>query len=422
MMRTILSVTLLAGVVAAPLAQQPPQQQRPLSPPGFATAIVAGEWTKDARGREVYQGGKWIEVIYSKPMLRQRADIFGSGADYGKTVLAGAPVWRAGANNTTILRTEVPLVFGGKTVPAGEYGLLVDLKGPKDWTLILTSQPRQKAFDANNKTDLIGATNYDPKFDVVRVPMQIENTGMRVDQMSIFFCDVTKTGGKLAIAWDQTAAAVPFTVADGAGAAVPAAPATPAQPPAAQRPLSPRDTATTMLGGAWVKNAEGNLVYEGGKWIEVSYGRPMLRQRQNIFGAGAEYGKAILAGAPVWRVGANQSTRFKTDVPLVFGGKTLPAGEYSLYVDLKGPSDWTLIFSNWPAQEKYDPDDKTALWGGYGYTPEKDVLRVPMKVDNDVDASVEQLAIVFGDVTKDSGTLSILWDRTMATVPFKVGR
>ena len=34
----------------------------------------------------------------------------------------------------------------------------------------------------------------------------------------------------------------------------------------------------------------------------------------------------------------------------------------------------------------------------------------------------EQLAIVFGDVTKDSGTLAIVWDKTVATVPFKVGR
>jgi len=415
-MKTLVSVVALAAALATPgFPQQPPPQAepRPLSPPGIATAIVGGEWTKDARGREVYQGGKWLDVIYSRPMLRQRANIFGSGADYGKTVLAGAPVWRAGANNTTIFRTEAPLVVGGKTVPAGEYGLLVDLKGPNDWTLILTSQPRQKAFDANNKTDLIGATNYDPKFDVVRVPMQIEQTAMRVDQMSIFFCDVTKNGGKLAIAWDQTVAAAPFTVAEGAAAAA---------APAAQRPLSPRGTTSAMLGGAWVKNAAGNLVYEGGKWIDVSYGRPMLRQRKNIFGAGTDYGKAILAGAPVWRVGANQTTRFRTDVPLVFGGKTLPAGEYSMFVDLKSPSEWTLILSTWPAQETYDPNDKTALWGGYGYTPDKDVVRVPMTVAHDLDASIEQLAIVFGDVTKDSGTLSILWDRTIATVPFTTGR
>ena len=419
-MKTImLAVFAACGVsVSAQMTgqMQPPappaaQQQRPLSPPGVATAMVGGEWTKDAEGNLVYQGGKWIEVTYSRPMLRQRENIFGSGADYGKTVKAGSAVWRAGANATTLFKTEVPLSFSGKTLAAGEYGMLVDLKDGA-WTLILTSQPRQKEFDANNKTDLIGATNYDPKHDVVRVPMVMDDVTVRVDQLSILFCDVQKDSGKLAIVWDKTVALAPFTVAPSTS---------PAAPPAAQRPLSPPATATTMVGGAWVTNAEGNLVYEGGKWIEVAYSRPMLRQRANIFGAGAGYGKAVLAGAPVWRVGANQTTRLKTEVPLVFGGKTLPAGEYSMFVDLKEGA-WTLIFSSWPAQQKYNPNDKTALWGAYGYTPDKDVLRVPMNVDAALEARFEQLAIIFVDVTKDSGTLAIVWDTTMAMAPFTVGR
>ena len=47
-------------------------------------------------------------------MLRGRTDIFGKGADYGKKVNATRPVWRAGANQTTKLKTEVPLEIGGK--------------------------------------------------------------------------------------------------------------------------------------------------------------------------------------------------------------------------------------------------------------------------------------------------------------------
>lgn len=94
----------------------------------------------------------------------------------------------------------------------------------------------------------------------------------------------------------------------------------------AQRPQSPRGTAATQVGGQWVKG-ERRMSYQGGKWIEVTYSRPLLRQRPGIFGTGAEYGKGVNAGAPVWRVGADQSTRFKTEAPLVFGGKTLPVGE-----------------------------------------------------------------------------------------------
>ena len=187
------------------------------------------------------------------------------------------------------------------------------------------------------------------------------------------------------------------------------------------RPPSPPGTATAMVAGQWTKNAEGNPVYEGGKWIEVTYSRPMLRQRDNIFGSGADYGKFVNAGAPVWRAGANQTTRFKTEVPLVFDGKTLPAGEYSMFVDLK-PGAWTLIFSNWPAQKEFNPGDKTALFGADGYTPDKDVLRARMQVDVNAGTRVDQLTIYFVDVTRNGGKLAIAWDTTNATVPFTVGK
>jgi hypothetical protein len=180
--------------------------------------VVGGEWVKNAAGNAVYQGGKWIEVNYSRPMLRQRTNIFGTGADYGVAVRAGAPVWRAGANLTTVFKTEVPLIFDGRGVtklPAGEYGLLVDLKGPTDWTLILTSQPRgQPQPDGNSSTtDLLGAVNYNPKFDVVRAAMRVNSTvPSKLDQMTIYFLDVTKTGGTLVIAWENTVATVEFKV------------------------------------------------------------------------------------------------------------------------------------------------------------------------------------------------------------------
>jgi hypothetical protein len=143
--------------------------------------------------------------------------------------------------------------------------------------------------------------------------------------------------------------------------------------------------------GKWTKGerpsfALGRETYRGGKWIEITYGRPLQRGR-DLFGSGENYGKAALdVGAPglppppVWRAGANVTTRLKTEVSLMFGDTTVPAGEYSLFVDLK-PSQWTLIVSNWAAPLKFKPQDKTALWGAYCYTAEKDVARIQMKVD-----------------------------------------
>ncbi len=185
-----------------------------------------------------------------------------------------------------------------------------------------------------------------------------------------------------------------------------------------RKPASPAGTAATQIGGKYVE-VQGGQRYQDGKWIEVTYNRPIKRGRQNLFGAGADYGKAVSDGSPVWRAGANQTTRFKTEVPLVFDGKTLPAGEYSVFVELK-ENAWTLIFSNWPAQEKYDPNNKDALWGSYGYTPDKDALRAAMKVGT-LPFSMDQFTIAFIDMGADGGTLAMMWDKTMATASFKSG-
>ena len=185
-----------------------------------------------------------------------------------------------------------------------------------------------------------------------------------------------------------------------------------------QKPASPPGTAATQVGGKYVQ-VQTSQRYQGGKWIEISYGRPIKRERQNLFGAGADYGKKLNDEAPVWRAGANQTTRLKTEVPLVFEGKTLPAGEYCVFVDLKEKA-WTIIFSTWPAQEKYDPQNKAALWGAYGYTPDKDVLRATMKLDT-LPFSMDQFTIAFIDMTSVDGKLAMMWDKTMAMVPFKVG-
>ena len=209
-------------------------------------------------------------------------------------------------------------------------------------------------------------------------------------------------------------------------------PAPAAQPPAAPgqqaampspppMPASPRGTSAIQVGGTWAAPKPGAaLRYRDGKWITVDYGRPILRGRPDIFGTGADYGKAVNAGAPVWRVGANQTTRFKTEVPLVIAGKTVPAGEYSVFVDLKEGA-WTLILSTQPFQQKYDPNDKTSTWGSFGYEPKFDVARVPMKTAA-APVSIEQFTIGFVDVTAQGGTLSLWWDKTVATAPFTVGQ
>ena len=205
-----------------------------------------------------------------------------------------------------------------------------------------------------------------------------------------------------------------------------------AQQPAPTRPLSPPGSTQAQVLGRWEKGdrpsfAVGQERYVGGKWLEITYGRPSLRGR-DVFGSGANYGKALIdlplgewGPPPVWRAGANVSTRLNTEATLVFGDrddKKIPPGEYSLFIDVKGPGDWTLIVSSWAAQQKPDQKDGTALWGAYAYTPAKDVARVPMKVEA-LPFSVEQLTWAFLDMTTDGGRVAISWAKTTASATFK---
>ena len=161
-----------------------------------------------------------------------------------------------------------------------------------------------------------------------------------------------------------------------------------------KRAASPRGTAETQIGQ---------------HWLDISYGRPIKRGRA-VFAAPEK----LNAGAPVWRAGADVATRLKTPVALNIGGKTVPAGEYNLYIDLK---DWTLIVSSYGAKKTGKDDTPDTLWGAYGYKPDKDVARVKMTAAK-LPFSVDELTWSFVDVTDKGGKLAIMWDDTVATAPF----
>lgn len=212
--RSVSVIVLCAAMSASLLAQAIPDVKLVPSPPGQAAVQLGGTWDKTADGPR-YRDGKWIVVDYGRPLLRGRKEIFGSGADYGKTVNAGAPLWRAGANDTTRLTTQAPLQIGGKTIAPGTYNVFVDLK-PGNWTLVLSTQPVQEKFDPNDKVRLSGATNYDPKFDVLRVPMAVRAGEPSVEQFTIGFVNVSETAATLVMSWEKTAASIDLRLAAGA--------------------------------------------------------------------------------------------------------------------------------------------------------------------------------------------------------------
>lgn len=205
----MLALACAGGAVAA--AQNVPAVKLPASPLGQSSMQLGGRWEKTPTGGQRYVDGKWVVVDYSRPLLRGRTDIFGSGASYGTFVNGDATIWRVGANDTTLLTTQTPLRIGTTTVPPGIYNVFVDLK-PGAWTLVLNTQPRQTTYDPNEKVKLYGAYNYDRTFDVLRAPMTVTTSGPSVDQLTITFVDVSATSATLSIAWDKTVATVPIAV------------------------------------------------------------------------------------------------------------------------------------------------------------------------------------------------------------------
>ena len=178
------------------------------------------------------------------------------------------------------------------------------------------------------------------------------------------------------------------------------------------RPLSPAGRSATQLGGDYF---DGRLGYVGGKWIEITYGRPIKRGR-DLFGPD-DFVEFLNDGAPVWRAGANVSTRLFNDIPLQLGGTIVPPGEYTVFIEL-ARNDWTLIISTYRAQTAgFDEDDPDAVFGAYSYTSEKDLVRVPMTLET-LPYSHDQLHWEFVDVTQMAGRLAVIWDNQMASVPF----
>lgn len=199
----------LAGVAAALLAAGAlAQERRLLSPPGHSAAQVGGAFDPVQYG---YLGGPWIDVYYGRPLKRGR-DLFGP-PDWAAMLNDGAPVWRAGANRSTRLVTEAPLIIGGARVEPGEYTLFIDLADDV-WTFIVSTWPAQRTYDHENRDALFGAFDYTDDRDVLRTPMALETLPASFDQLSWQFLDVTARGGRLALLWDDRMASVRFTVAE----------------------------------------------------------------------------------------------------------------------------------------------------------------------------------------------------------------
>lgn len=173
-----------AGAVAVACAVLP----LPADLPGQAPNLVLPKASQRATVSQTI-GLTEVGITYDRPLVSQR-EIWGKLVPYDS-------VWRAGANENTVIAFSSPVRVGGRELPAGRYGLHM-IPTASEWTVILSKQ-----------ADAWGSFSYDPKEDAARLtavpvpaPFQ-EALGYTLDDPG--------SGSVVAtLRWEKLA--VPFTV------------------------------------------------------------------------------------------------------------------------------------------------------------------------------------------------------------------
>ncbi|RSK25197.1 DUF2911 domain-containing protein [Hymenobacter metallilatus] len=129
-------------------------------------------------------------VEYHAPAVRGR-NVWGTLVPYEQ-------VWRAGANENTLIRFSTPVLLREQLVPAGQYSFYVVPHQDRDWELIL-----------NRVTTHWGAEGYDQRDDIIRVPVMPETTAFH-ENLLYWFSDVKPTGAHLNLTWEKRTLTLPI--------------------------------------------------------------------------------------------------------------------------------------------------------------------------------------------------------------------
>jgi hypothetical protein len=144
----------------------------------------------------------------------------------------------------------------------------------------------------------------------------------------------------------------------------------------------------------------------GGKGITITYSSPGVKGR-----AGHIFTKDGLISHnphyPVWRGGANSATTLHTDADLTIGSLNVPAGTYTLFVDISDPDHWVLIVNK-----------QTGEWG-LAYDGSKDLGKTNMTMTKPAE-TIENLKYSINSTGASAGTLTLAWEDHIATVPIAV--
>ncbi|HEV2204896.1 MAG TPA: DUF2911 domain-containing protein [Candidatus Acidoferrales bacterium] len=139
-----------------------------------------------------------------------------------------------------------------------------------------------------------------------------------------------------------------------------------------------------------------SCAFQDGKTINTSYSSPRMRGRKIFATDGlVPYGKP-------WRAGAQEATTFETTANLEVDGKSVPAGNYTIFA-LPNADQWKLIISK-----------KTGEWGIPYPGEQYELGRYDMKVSS-LPSPVENFTILYTP-HGNTCTLQMEWATTRASV------
>jgi Protein of unknown function (DUF2911) len=143
----------------------------------------------------------------------------------------------------------------------------------------------------------------------------------------------------------------------------------------------------------------------GGHEITITYSSPGVKGREGkIFTADGLVKTSRGSQYPIWRAGANSATTLHTDSDLMIGDLSVPKGDYTLFVDISDPDQWTLIVNK-----------KTGEWG-LAYDGSQDLGKTKMTMGKP-SAMVENLLYTITDNGGGKGTITLAWENHSASVP-----
>jgi DUF2911 family protein len=149
-----------------------------------------------------------IMIVYGRPYTVK------PGTDVVRKIWGGLvpydKIWRTGADEATLITTEVPIVMGGVTIPAGAYSLWMLPGADGSAKLIINRQVGQWGVNEQGWHQV-----YDQANDVVRADMTRSDLADSVDQFTISIerAPAATGGGLIELKWEKTQYAVGFVLA-----------------------------------------------------------------------------------------------------------------------------------------------------------------------------------------------------------------